>query len=181
MKGVINVGIQTYIIQRFGDDAWKAIRQNLGIDEPVLRIDQDYDDSLTLSLIAELFDLSEASHEQVMRELSDVLLNQVLWEHYSEYFLLAGSDPREFLLNMDRIHNRVTHDIPNSLLPKFEYSFPATNVLHFKYKSERHLCQFCMGLIEAVGLRFNTQLEVKELECQNQGADFCLFEITFPD
>lgn len=179
MKGIINKGVQDLVENKFGNDAWEKIKAIAGCEEPFFAITSDYPDEMTTSLVKAVSEVSGLPIETVMLEYGRFVVQNTLKENYPTYFQLVGNNPRDFLLNMSKVHEHVTRSINNALPPKFEYEEMPDGKLRIYYYSERGLCNVLRGLILGVGDYFNHKLEVVEVECINKGADHCIMEVTF--
>ena len=180
MKGVINKGIQDMVEKLFGPEAWEKVKSLAGCDEPFFAIGSDYPDEMTVALVKAASEVAELPVETVMVEYGKFMVPNTLKEQYAAYFALAGSSPREFLLNVPRVHEYVTRSIPNAAPPKFEYEDLPDGRMLMKYESPRRLCPVLRGLILGVGLLFDQELEVQETACMQSGAPQCVMEVTFP-
>ncbi|MFH1513964.1 MAG: heme NO-binding domain-containing protein [bacterium] len=179
MKGIINKGIQDFVKNKFGDEAWGKITAPAGCEESFFAITFDYPDEMTISLVKAVSEVSEFPIETVMLEYGRFMVQNTLKENYPTYFQLAGNNPRDFLLNMSKVHEHATRSISKSAPPKFEYEEMPDGKLRMYYYSERGLCTVLRGLILGVGDYFNHKLEVEEVECKHNGADHCIMEVTF--
>jgi predicted hydrocarbon binding protein len=140
----------------------------------------NYSDEITVDLIKAASEVSGLSMETVMIEYGKFMVPNILKEQYPTYFQLLGRSPREFLLNMDRVHEHVTRNILKSTPPRFEYEQLSDGRLLIKYKSKRKLCAVLHGLILGVGILFNQELDVHQTACMHKGDAQCVMEITFP-
>jgi len=180
MKGIINKGIQELVVEKFGTEAWEKVKSLAGCDEPFFAISNDYPDETTVALVKAASEVSGLPMETVMIEYGKFIVPNTLKEQYPTYFQLAGKSPREFLLNMDRVHEHVTRSISKSVPPRFEYEQLPDGRLLMKYKSKRRLCAVLHGLILGVGILFNQELGVRETACMHKGDTQCIMEVTFP-
>lgn len=180
MKGIINKGIQELVEAQFGPEAWEKVKSQAGCDEAFFAISLDYPDEMTLALVKAASEFAGLPAETVMVEFGKFVVPNTLKKHYATYFALAGSSPREFLLNMNRVHEEATQSIGNAIPPRFEYEELPDGRLLMHYESERRLCAVLRGLILGVGLLFDQELEVRETACMHNGASRCTMEVTFP-
>jgi hypothetical protein len=95
---------------------------------------------------------------------------------------LAGSNLTEFLQNLDDLHARVGVNFPKLMPPSFETETHPPGTMHLHYHSEREgLAPMVMGLLEGLGNRFDTPVDVDQLACRNQGADHDVFEVRYDE
>jgi len=180
VKGIINKGIQEMVETKFGKEAWEKVKSLAGCQEPFFAISQDYPDETTIKLIKAASQVSGLSEETVQVEYGKFIVPNTLKNYYPTYFILAGSSPREFLLNMNRVHEQVTRNMANARPPRFSYEEPPDGRLIMHYESSRGLCPVLKGLIEGVGLLFGQELVVRETACTKRGDPHCTMEVTFP-
>ena len=180
MKGVINKGIQELVEARFGAEAWEQVKARAGCEEPFFAVSEDYPDEMTLALAQAAAEVSGWPTETVLVEFGKFWVPHTGRETYPTFFQLAGSSPREFLLNMDRVHEQVTRSMLNAVPPRFSYKELPDGRLLMHYHSQRGLCAVLRGLILGVGLFFHQELQVRERACSHQGSPHCTMEIIFP-
>jgi len=180
MKGIINKGIQELVEMKFGTGAWEKVKSLAGCKEPFFAITMDYPDEMTLVLVRAAADVSGLPVETVMIEYGKFIVPNTLKKNYPSYFALAGSSPREFLLNMNRVHELATKSISNAVPPRFEYDELPDGRLLMHYHSERGLCAVLRGLILGVGILFGQELQISETACSQKGDPHCTIEVTFP-
>lgn len=180
MKGVINRGLQDFVEDRFGSEAWEKIKSLARCEEPFFSISEDYPDSMTTDLVAAAAEVAGLSADTVLFELGKAFVTHTLIPSYPTYVQLAGSSARGFLLNLDKVHKMVTRNMPNAAPPSFLYDELPDGRLLMHYRSKRALCAALRGLILSVGAHFGQDLQVRETACMKNGDAQCTMEITFP-
>ena len=180
MKGIINKGIQELVEIKFGAEAWEKVKKLAGCEEPFFAISLDYPDEMTLALVKAASEVAELPIEKVMVEYGKFIVPNTLKDNYPTYFKLAGSSPREFLLNMNRVHEHGTKSITKAAPPRFEYEQLEDGRLLMHYYSKRRLCAVLQGLILGVGILFKQELQVREIACMHKGDPHCIMEVSFP-
>jgi len=179
VKGVINKGIQDLVEGRFGRQAWNEIKARAGCKEPLFAVCEDYPDEMTRDLAAAAADVLRMPLAAVMKEFGRSFVTVTLKASYPAVLALAGRSAREFLLNLNRIHDTVTRSLPGACPPRFTYEEHPGGRLLMHYHSRRGLCAALEGLILGVGELCGDSLEVREVVCIEAGAPHCIMEITF--
>jgi len=102
--------------------------------------------------------------------LSSTQLSEVFGEAWMKYakekyfaFFSSKSTAKEFILDMDRTHTKVTDRIENATPPKFIYQEIDTNSFYMTYSSKRNLPHIWIGLLKAVGSHFGEKVEIVEI------------------
>ena len=180
MKGIITQGIKEMVEAKYGTAAWEKVKSLAGCEEPFFAISLDYPDDMTLALVKAASEVSGLPAETVMIEYGKFMVLNTLKNHYPTYFALGGASPREFLLNMDRVHNEATKSVPLAAPPRFDYEELPDGRLLMHYSSNRGLCTVLRGLILGVGLLFSQDLQVQEIACMHKGNQRCTMEVSFP-
>jgi len=179
MKGIINEGIQKFVETKFGQEAWDKIKEQAKCKHLFFSAVDDYPDQETVDLANAASKVLDLPLETVLVEFGKFWITNTAANSYPTYFKLAGKTAREFLLNMDAIHRYATNAIPNAKPPRFEYEETPGGRLLMHYHSERRLCPVLRGLIMGVGILFNEKLQLKEVNCMNNGAQHCTMEVSF--
>jgi len=180
MKGIINKGIHDMVEAKYGAEAWERVKSLAGCDEPFFAISLDYPDEMTTALVEAASEVSGLPVETLLVEYGKFMVPNTLKENYSSYFELAGSSPREFLLNMDHVHELATRSVLKAAPPRFDYEELPDGRLLMHYSSKRKLCAVLRGSILGVGLLFDQELQVREIACMHNGDHRCTMEVTFP-
>jgi len=180
VKGIINKGIQEFVESQFGPEAWSEVQTRAGCTEPFFAVSEDYPDQMTLDLVAAGAAVAGIPEYEVMVAYGRWLVPNTLKAHYDTYYRLAGATPRQFLLNINRVHDQVTRSMANAAPPRFEYCDLEGGGLRITYTSERHLCPVLRGLILGVGDLFGQELAVAKTACYHDGDPHCVMEVSFP-
>jgi predicted hydrocarbon binding protein len=180
MKGVINRGFQELVESRFGEEAWQKIRSRAGCEELVFSISNDYPDDLTVALLEAAVEILELPADTLLEEFGKYWVPHTGRASYPTLYQLAGRNARDFLLNMNRVHEQVTRNVPNASPPRFSFTELPDGALRMHYHSRRGLCPALRGLILGVGELFGEPLEVVETDCSRHGAPQCTMEVRFP-
>ena len=179
MKGVINKGVQELIEERFGQDAWDAIRAAAGNDEPSFSPSLDYPDQMTIDLVMAAAQQLNMSPDQVMIEFGKYWVTNTGKATYPTLYALAGDNARVFLTRIDRIHSQVTASVTGAHPPRLKAENLPEGDMRLHYGSQRRLCPVVHGLILGVGEYFSQDLSVNELNCMRRGDAECVFEVSF--
>ena len=106
--------------------------------------------------------LLNVSLQQFADMLGDYWVNEYAFKMFKFYYSKPKS-AKEFILNMDTVHQNVTKTFPESNPPRFDYEWKDDKTLLMAYKSKRGLMDFLVGLIKGVGKHFNENLRVTKI------------------
>jgi len=152
MKGIINKGIQELVETQFGAEVWEKIRTRARCKEPFCAASENYPDEMTMALVAAASEISGLPPDDILVEFDRFVVPHTFREAYPSYFELAGRSAREFLRNMNRVHDTVTRNSHDASPPRFECEDLPDGRLRLHYHSDRGLCQAFRGLVLEVGI-----------------------------
>lgn len=163
MKGVIVNCLAEMVKEKFGEDKWGDALEKAGLDrKSVFFTIQDVDDDAVLKVIASVCEVLNISLVQAADAFGDYWVNVFAPRIYQVYYDEADS-AKDFLLNMDHVHQVSTESIAGARPPRFEYEWKDDKTLIMKYKSHRRLIDFMVGLIKGVGTYYKEDLKVTKL------------------
>ncbi len=162
MKGSIPACLKEMVINKFGEEAWEKSLENAGLSGYVIFVPmEDVPDEDVLKLVNSVCKVLNIPLTQLADAFGDYWVNKYGKEVYSMYY--KGNSAKEFLLNMDDVHQMVTRRIPNAHPPRFDYEWKDDNTLIMTYKSKRKLIDFVVGLVKGVGKYYQENLRVTKL------------------
>ena len=173
MKGVIVLCLQSLVKEKFGEDKWRKILSEAGMEKAIFLATRDVDDKDVLKIVNALCRVLKISQSQAADVFGDYWVSVCSQKTYRPYYRGAAT-AKEFLLRTDEIHVAVTRGIPGAKPPRFDYEWKDSRTLIMKYKSHRGLVDFAVGLVKGVGKFYKEDLKVSKL-----GPD--KIQIVFPD
>ena len=178
MYGLVNQAIQEMVITNFGEDQWEEIRDQAGADDVFIAMDQ-YSDQVTLDLVAAACEVLGAEASDVLKTFGEYWVD-FTGAAYGDLFTMSGATFVEFVQNLNNLHTRVGQMMPELQPPSFTVSDPteATFVLHY-YSSRSGLYSMILGLIEGLGKRFDTEVEISHLRGAGEGLDHDEFMVKY--
>ena len=166
MKGVIPICLMEMIMVKFGENKLNYVLKAAKIyDRNYLHFlpTEDVPDADVLNVISASCSTLNFSLEQLANEFGEYWCVTYAPKIYAPYFNNVTC-AKDFLMKMQKIHERVTRTIPNASPPSFEYISNAPSHLIMKYSSNRNLQPLWIGLIKGVGIAFNEKLDIKLLD-----------------
>lgn len=178
MYGIVNKAIQDLVTANFGEEKWEVILEKSGIEEDFFISSEAYDDDIT-------FKLAKAVSEEMNMTVNEVLVAFGEWwvlkttkEKYGGLMESGGSNFKEFIVNLPLFHNRVMLIYPKLTPPEFKVSEVSENSLNLHYYSKREgLQEFVRGLIQGLGIMFNTSVTIELLQTRDLGDSHEIFKV----
>lgn len=180
MYGIVNKAIQDLIITNFGEQKWTEIRLKSGVEQDYFISSQFYNDDVT-------YKLAIATAEEMNITLDEVLITFGEWwvlkttqEKYKGLMQSGGASLKEFLTNLPLFHNRVMLIYPNLTPPEFKVTDISEKSINLHYISKRQGLQaFVRGLIQGLGIFFDTPVLIKLVKSRNDGDSHEIFNISW--
>ncbi|HAR64258.1 MAG: hypothetical protein DKM50_02390 [Candidatus Margulisiibacteriota bacterium] len=164
MKGVIAICLEQLVVEKFGKDKWEKVLTSIGLPADTKFLPTaDIDDAAVMAAIKATCTVLGITLAQAADAFGDYWVNVYAKNMYGAYYL-KPKNAKEFLLAMDKVHERTTMTVANAHPPRFEYEEKDAKTLIMKYQSKRGLIDILMGLVKGVGKHFNESLKVTKLD-----------------
>jgi hypothetical protein len=182
MYGLVNQAIRDMIRVNHGQDAWDRVRQRAEVPVEQFEGMEPYPDDLTHRLVMAASVELEADPQALLRAFGEFWVKYTAAEGYGPLMEIAGSSLPEFLHNLDDLHARVGVNFPKLVPPSFDAEEAEPGTMHLHYHSKREgLAPMVIGLVEGLGQRFATPVDVEQLACRSEGADHDVFAVHYGD
>lgn len=180
MYGLVNKALQGMVCDHYGQNAWQNIKTLAQTEFDNYISLESYPDDLTHRLVRAASQVLGISSKEIMEDFGKYWVNFTGQEGYGEMMELAGDDLPEFLGNLDDLHSRLGVIFPKMQPPSFQCSDQTTNTLNLHYYSHRQgMAPMVYGLVEGLGEKFDTSVEVTQVQNRDQGDDHDVFSVTY--
>ena len=176
MYGLVNAAFRELVVSTHGTSVWEEIRTKSGVSEQHFSKMGGYPDELTYRMVAAGSEILGISGEQLLISFGRFWVPYTIREGYEAMFEIAGSSLPDFLLSLDELHKRVGESFPKLRPPSFRFDIIDRTTMRMHYRTGREgLCSFVQGLLIGLSERFQTRLDVEQVECRARGAEHCVF------
>lgn len=174
---MVNKAIQDLVTSKFGEDKWIAIKSEVGFEDDFFISMKSYPDELTYNLVASASSILHLEPSTILEAFGEYWILYTAEEGYGEMLALSGSNLKDFLKNLNMLHERITHIMPNLKPPKFTVKELGKNKVQLTYESDRDgLASMVVGLLRGLGTRFDETCKIEHItKRENAGHD--VFEI----
>lgn len=163
MKASIADCLAKLVMEKFGKDAWTKSLEKAGMSKYTIFLPfHDIDDERMMQLIDSVCSVVNITKAQAFEAFGDYWVNNYACNIYRVYFTNATSS-KDFLLNMDSIHEKITKNIDNAHPPRFDYRWKNNHTLIITYKSKRNLIDMLTGLVKGVGTYYKESIKVNKM------------------
>lgn len=161
MYGLVNKAIQDLVTKNFGEEKWNQIKNKAGFEDNFFVGMRSYPDELTYNLVGAATEVLEMPADQILKAFGEYWILFTADEGYREILKIYGSNMRDFLINLNNLHDQVGMIMPNLTPPKFTVKDLGPNHLELLYHSTREgLAPMVVGLLQGLGERFNQQCDI---------------------
>lgn len=162
MYGMVNKAIQDLVTNNFGEDKWIAIKEKINFDDDFFISMQSYPDQLTYDLVGAASEILNISSNDVLEAFGEYWILYTADEGYGQLLNLSGSGFKEFLGNLNMLHDRITNIMPDLEPPKFTVKELESNTIELIYESNREgLAAMVVGLLKGLGKRFDEECSIE--------------------
>lgn len=169
MYGLVNKAIEDLALSIGGEETWKRIKNEAGVDVLGFVSMDAYPDQMTYALVGAASKVLDMPAEEILRAFGRHWVLYTARQGYGPLLNSAGNSIGEFLANLDALHARVGLTMPDLRPPSFEVE-PAGDNFVVRYFSEREgLAPMVVGLLEGVGERFGYEVRVTQRAARDTG------------
>jgi hypothetical protein len=180
MYGLVNQAIRDMILVNHGEEIWSRVRQRAELQVDTFEGMEPYPDDLTHRLVKAASDELGTPPHALLRAMGEFWVKFTAAEGYGPLMEIAGSSLQEFLHNLDDLHARVGVNFPELVPPSFDAEDQEEGMMHLHYHSKRQgLAPMVIGLVEGLGDRFETPVDVAQLPSRSEGADHDVFAVRY--
>ena len=178
MYGLVNQAIQGLVVDNFGEENWKAIKQKAGVTEDAFLSNEIYDDSITFNLAVSASEVLNIPLADVLKTFGKYWIIKVGNEKYGPLMKSGGDNFIDFIVNLPNFHSRVMLIYSDIKPPEFIVEKVTDSQLKLHYYSTRQgLTDFMFGLIQGLGEHYQTPIDIKLIADRRNGDEHDIFEI----
>jgi hypothetical protein len=180
MYGLVNKAIEDMVCNHFGKEAWQTIKEQAGIENDTFISMEGYPDDVTHRLVKAASQVLGLSSSEIMQAFGEYWVQYTAQEGYGEMLEMSGDNLPEFLQNLDNLHARVGVSFPKLQPPSFECTDLEDESLSLHYRSTREgLAPMVIGLVKGLGNRFDTEVDIAQIENRAEGAEHDTFVVKY--
>lgn len=163
MKGSIVLSLQEMVEKHHGEIHWQNILTKSGLEKGHLFFSHhDVDDQMVHNVLDNTTKELNITMTEAADAFGDYWVNTFAPKTYFAFFNTAKS-AKDFLMQMNRVHEKITSNIKNATPPRFEYDDVDKNTLIMTYISTRGMEEIWVGLIKGAAKYFNETIDVERL------------------
>ncbi|XP_065159270.1 guanylate cyclase soluble subunit beta-1 [Atheta coriaria] len=181
MYGFVNHALELLVIKSFGEEIWETIKKNAELQmEGQFLVRQIYEDELTYNLIGAAVEVLKIPATAILELFGKTFFEFCQDSGYDKILQVLGATPRDFLQNLDALHDHLGTLYPGMKAPSFRCTErPEDGALILHYYSDRPSLEYIViGIVKAVASKLHgTEVEVEILKTKEE-CDHVQFLIT---
>ncbi|XP_077088539.1 guanylate cyclase soluble subunit beta-1 isoform X2 [Siphateles boraxobius] len=185
MYGFVNHALELLVLRNYGPDVWEDIKREAQVDvEGQFLVRIIYEDAKTYDLVAAASKVLKIDAGGILQMFGKMFFEFCQESGYDTILRVLGSNVREFLQNLDALHDHLGTIYPGMRAPSFRCTDAEKgNNLILHYYSEREgLQDIVIGIIKTVAQQIHgTEIEMKVIQQKSEECDHIKFLIEEKD
>ncbi|KRT86480.1 Adenylate and Guanylate cyclase, partial [Oryctes borbonicus] len=181
MYGFVNYALELLVIKTFGEEIWEKIKKDAEVQmEGMFLVRQIYEDELTYNIISSAVDILQIPATAILELFGKTFFEFCQDSGYDKILQVLGATPRDFLQNLDALHDHLGTLYPGMKAPSFRCTErPEDGALVLHYYSDRPGLEYIViGIVKAVASKLHeTEVDVQMLKTKDD-CDHVQFLIT---
>lgn len=179
MYGIINVAIENYVLNNYGENTWENVKSRYGTDIDFLLTEQPYNEEVFYKLAVLLAEETGITVDEALFNFGEHIMKTTR-EKYSGVLESRGNNLREYLISLPNFHNRIMLIYPNLSPPEFGISNIEDNSIcvHYMYK-KKGISSFVLGYLNGLILIFKEKATAQWLKTIESGQPQEVFKISW--
>ena len=180
MYGLIHRAVRDCVKSDYGEGVWSRIVATASLDDSMFVSMQAYPDEVTLSILGTASEELGEELVQLLHKFGRYWVLHTARKEYGPLFSFTGDNMRDFLSNLNAMHEHLAVSFANLRQPTFEAEVISDSVLHLHYESVRDgLTHFVLGLLSGLSEHFDEPVTCAVIEEKANGAAHDVFRLQF--
>lgn len=180
MYGFVNHALELLVIQNFGEPVWEKIKREADIEmDGSFLVRLVYDDDITYNIVEAAERVLKIPANEILEMFGRMFFEFCQDSGYDTILQVLGATTKDFLQNLDALHDHLATIYPGMRAPSFRCSERIDGSLVLHYYSEREgLEHIVIGIVKAVASKLHGQdVEVNIIKHKGDDCDHVQFEI----
>lgn len=165
MYGFVNYALELLVVRTFGEETWETIKKEAEVTmEGHFLLRETYEDEVTYNLIGAAVELLKIPADKILELFGKMFFEFCQESGYDKILQVLGATPRDFLQNLDALHDHLGTLYPGMKAPSFRCTErPEDGALVLHYYSDRPgLEHIVIGIVKSVASQLHgTAVEVE--------------------
>ncbi|XP_048756581.1 guanylate cyclase soluble subunit beta-1-like [Ostrea edulis] len=185
MYGFVNYALELLVVRNFGNEAWENIKKEAGLEmEGHFLVRQVYEDVKTYDLVGAASKVLELPAADILQFFGKMFFEFCQESGYDKILQVLGGTTRDFLQNLDALHDHLATIYPGMRAPSFrctERKEDGALILHY-YSERDGLEPIVIGIVKEVAHKLHeSEVDVEVINFKSKDCDHVQFAITHKD
>ncbi|XP_001357571.3 guanylate cyclase soluble subunit beta-1 isoform X1 [Drosophila pseudoobscura] len=156
MYGFVNYALELLVLKHFGEELWEKIKKKAMVSmEGQFLVRQIYDDEITYNLIGAAVEILNIPADDILELFGKTFFEFCQDSGYDKILQVLGATPRDFLQNLDALHDHLGTLYPGMRAPSFRCTEKDGELLLHYYSERPGLEHIVIGIVKAVASKLH--------------------------
>ncbi|XP_017065660.1 guanylate cyclase soluble subunit beta-1 [Drosophila eugracilis] len=156
MYGFVNYALELLVLKHFGEEIWEKIKKKAMVSmEGQFLVRQIYDDEITYNLIGAAVEILNIPADDILELFGKTFFEFCQDSGYDKILQVLGATPRDFLQNLDALHDHLGTLYPGMRAPSFRCTEKDGELLLHYYSERPGLEHIVIGIVKAVASKLH--------------------------
>ncbi|XP_068156138.1 guanylate cyclase soluble subunit beta-1 [Drosophila tropicalis] len=156
MYGFVNYALELLVLKHFGEELWEKIKKKAMVSmEGQFLVRQIYDDEITYNLIGAAVEILNIPADDILELFGKTFFEFCQDSGYDKILQVLGATPRDFLQNLDALHDHLGTLYPGMRAPSFRCTEQDGELLLHYYSERPGLEHIVIGIVKAVASKLH--------------------------
>ncbi|XP_023168577.2 guanylate cyclase soluble subunit beta-1 isoform X1 [Drosophila hydei] len=156
MYGFVNYALELLVLKHFGEEIWEKIKKKAMVSmEGQFLVRQIYDDEITYNLIGAAVEILKIPADDILELFGKTFFEFCQDSGYDKILQVLGATPRDFLQNLDALHDHLGTLYPGMRAPSFRCTEQDGELLLHYYSERPGLEHIVIGIVKAVASKLH--------------------------
>ncbi|KAL7028069.1 hypothetical protein ACKWTF_005710 [Chironomus riparius] len=164
MYGFVNYALELLVLKNFGTEIWETIKRKAEVNmDGQFLVRQIYDDEITYNLVGAAVEVLNIPADSILELFGLTFFDYCQDSGYDKILQVLGATPRDFLQNLDALHDHLGLLYPGMRAPSFRCTEECDGSLILHYYSDRSGLEYIViGIVKAVASKLHgVEVDIK--------------------
>ncbi|EDV90812.1 guanylate cyclase soluble subunit beta-1 [Drosophila grimshawi] len=173
MYGFVNYALESLVLKHFGEEIWEKIKKKAMVSmEGQFLVRQIYDDEITYNLIGAAVEILKIPADDILELFGKTFFEFCQDSGYDKILQVLGATPRDFLQNLDALHDHLGTLYPGMRAPSFRCTEKDGELLLHYYSERPGLEHIVIGIVKAVASKLHgVEVEIEIVKRKGEPID----------
>lgn len=181
MYGFVNYALEQLVLRNFGEEVWENIKRAADLNmEGHFLVRCLYDDSVSYDLVGAASQVLGIPASQILELFGEKFFDFCQESGYDKILQVLGGTTKDFLQNLDALHDHLATIYPGMRAPSFrcsEREEDGATILHY-YSDRPGLEYIVIGIVKAVARQVhNSEVDMEIIKTKGDLCDHVQFAI----